>query len=115
MADFLGKAAGQYRALYALRAECGPLRGGEALGFDIDMHISPDFRTLHIQQKAKASEIQPYLKTTGGERELDRCCSLARMLHANGRATFLNLDRRGSCSRTLSATACIPFLKGSNT
>jgi hypothetical protein len=74
------KAAGQYRVLYALLAGCGPLRAGEALGLEINKHISPDFRTLYIQQKAKRGVIQPYLKTKSGEREVDLCCSLAKML-----------------------------------
>src|SRR5438094_5900372 len=71
MTKILGKSAGQYRMLYALLAGCGPLRAGEALGLEIDKHISPDFRTLYIQQKAKRGEIQPYLKTKNGEREVD--------------------------------------------
>jgi hypothetical protein len=80
MTQILMKAAGQYRVLYALLAGCGPLRAGEALGLEIDKHISPDFRTLFIQQKAKRGEIQPFLKTKSGEREVDLCCSLAKML-----------------------------------
>ena len=36
--------------------------------------------TLYIQQKAKAGEIQPYLKTRAGEREIDLCSPLAKML-----------------------------------
>lgn len=66
--------------LYALLAGCGPLRVGEALGLEVDKHISPDFRTLYIQQKAKRGEIQPYLKTKSGDREVDLCCSLSKML-----------------------------------
>jgi hypothetical protein len=80
MTQILEKASGQYRVMYALLAGCGPLRAGEALGLEIDKHISPDFRTLCIQQKAKRGEIQPYLKTKSGEREVDLCCSLAKML-----------------------------------
>jgi len=49
-------------------------------GLEVDKHISPDFRTLYIQQKAKRGEIQPYLKTKSGERQVDLCCSLAKML-----------------------------------
>jgi hypothetical protein len=80
MTKILDKAAGQYQVLYALLAGCGPLRAGEALGLEIDKHISSDFRTLCIQQKAKAGEIQPYLKTKSGEREVDLCDSLAKVL-----------------------------------
>jgi hypothetical protein len=52
--DMLAFASGQYRVLYALLAGCGPLRVGEALGLEIGKHISEDFRTLSIVQKAKA-------------------------------------------------------------
>ena len=65
--------------LYALLAGCGPLRIGEALGLEISK-ISGDFRTLTVNQKAKASEIQLYLKTKNGMREIDLCTSLANML-----------------------------------
>jgi hypothetical protein len=68
----------QYRMLYALLAGCGPLRA--ALGLEIDKHISEDFRTLYIAQKAKRGEIQPYLKTENGTREVDLCLQLAKML-----------------------------------
>jgi hypothetical protein len=80
MTKILKKASRQYRMLYALLAGCGPLRAGEALGLEVDEHISPNFRTLYIQQKAKRGEIQPYLKTKSGERQVDLCCSLAKML-----------------------------------
>ena len=73
-------ATGHYRMLYALLAGCGPLRVGEALGLEIDKHISSDFRTLQIVQKAKRNEIQGYLKTKNGERQVDLCTSLAHML-----------------------------------
>jgi integrase len=76
----LQAAAGQYRVLYALLAGCGPMRVGEALALEIDKHISPDFRTLHIRQKAKRGVIQPYLKTQNGERDIDLCTSLAKAL-----------------------------------
>jgi hypothetical protein len=66
--------------LYALLVGCGPLRAGEALGLEIDKHISQDFRTLCIAQKAKRGEIQPYLKTKNETREVDLCSRLANML-----------------------------------
>jgi integrase len=73
-------AKGQYQMLYALLAGCGPLRAGEALGLEIDKHISSDFSTLTVAQKAKRGIIQPYLKTKNGIREVDLCPSLAAML-----------------------------------
>ena len=78
--DIVLFATGQYRMLYALLAGCGPLRAGEALGLEIDKHISGDFRTLQIVQKAKRGELQPYLKTVNGERLVDLCQGLADML-----------------------------------
>ena len=80
MESMLKKAAGRYRVLYALLAGCGPLRAGEALGLDIGKHISEDCRTLYIRQKAKRGDIQPYMKTQNGERDVDLCTPLAAML-----------------------------------
>jgi hypothetical protein len=80
ISDIVLFATGQYRMLYALLAGCGPLRVGEALGLEIDQHISSDFRTLQIVQKAKRGEIQPYLKTINGKRQVDLCTPLAAML-----------------------------------
>ena len=76
----VAKAKGQYQMLYALLAGCGPLRVGEALGLEIDKHIFPDCRTLHIIQKAKRGDIQQYLKTKHGKRYVDLCTPLAAML-----------------------------------
>lgn len=80
IAKILKGAVGQYRTLFILLAGCGPLRVGEALGLDIAKHISPDFRTLYIQQKAKRGIIQPFLKTQAGAREVDLCQELANLL-----------------------------------
>jgi hypothetical protein len=80
MSDIALFATGQYRVLYALLAGCGPLRAGEALGLEIGKHISENFRTLYIVQKAKRGELQPYLKTKAGTREVDLCSQLANML-----------------------------------
>ena len=76
----VSSAKGQYQMLYALLAGCGPLRAGEALGLEVGKHISPDFRTLYIQQKAKRGVIQRHLKTKNGAREADLCSTLAAML-----------------------------------
>ena len=76
----VAKAKGQYQMLYALLAGSGPLRVGEALGLEIDKHIFPDCRTLHIIQKAKRGDIQQYLKTKHGKRYVDLCTPLAAML-----------------------------------
>jgi len=78
--SILKEATGQYRVLYALLAGCGPMRAGEALGLEIGKHISDDWRTLYIRQKAKRGVIQPYLKTQNGERDIDLCSSHATVL-----------------------------------
>jgi hypothetical protein len=80
ISDILLYALRQYRMLYALMAGCGPLRAGETLGLEIDKHITNDFRTLYIVQKAKCGKIYPYLKTKNGERQVDLCSQLAEML-----------------------------------
>jgi hypothetical protein len=114
MSDILLFARGQYQVLYTLLAGCGPLRAGEALGLEIDKHISEDFRTLHIVQKAKRGEIQPYLKTKNGTREVDLCGELAVMLceYVRDRRTGLLFHSSTGAqlyNRTRSATACIRF------
>jgi len=68
MESIVKEAKGQYRALYALLAGCGPMRAREALGLEIGKHISEDCRTHYIRQKAKRGELQLYTKTLG-ERE----------------------------------------------
>ena len=50
------------------------------MGLEIDKHISDDFRTLYIKQKAKRGIIQPFLKTQNGAREVDLCTELAELL-----------------------------------
>jgi hypothetical protein len=80
MESILKEAKGRYRILYALLAGCGPLRAGEALGLEIDKHVSEDCRTLYVRQKAKRGIIQKHLKTKNGERDVDLCTSLAAML-----------------------------------
>ena len=68
----------KYRMLFALCASTG-LRFGEALGIDIK-NISPDFTTIVIDRKAWRGEVQGFLKTTNGKREVDLHSSVAEML-----------------------------------
>ena len=70
----------RFRMLYALLAGCGPLRVGEALGLEIDKHISSDFRTLRVCQKAKFGKISQRLKTKNAYRQVDLCPELADLL-----------------------------------
>src|SRR5215469_11372129 len=55
-----------YRLLFQLLAGCGPMRAGEALGLEIDKHISKDFHTLYIRQKAIRGKIEHFTKTESG-------------------------------------------------
>ena len=91
MEAILKETTGQYRVLYALLAGCGPLRAGEAFGLEIGKHISNDCRTLYVRQKAKRGEIQPYLKTQNGERDIDLCTTLAGIIkeHIGNRTSGL--------------------------
>ena len=56
------------------------LRAGEALGLEVDKHISDDFRTLYVRQKVRRGKLEDFLKTEGGRRDVDICPALAEML-----------------------------------
>lgn len=86
------------------------LRAGEASGLEIDKHISEDFRTLYIRQKVRRGNLEHFLKTDAGRRDVDICPALAEVLKAyvgdrtsgflfhNKKGNFLsqtNLLRRG--------------------
>lgn len=75
----VGKAAGRYRALYALCAVSG-MRIGEALGLEIGKHILDAGLTIHLRQKAWNGQIHNFLKTGNARREIDLHSSIARML-----------------------------------
>jgi integrase len=85
----------KYRMLYVLCASTG-LRIGEALGIDIGKHISPDCSTITVREKVWKGQIQYFLKTDNGAREVDLPASVAAMLR-----TFIG-DRTSGllfCSR----------------
>jgi integrase len=58
------------RALFILCGAAG-LRISEALGLEIDKHISEDCQTLFVRQKARGSKIENRLKTRYSERAVD--------------------------------------------
>jgi integrase len=68
----------KYQLFFALCGGTG-LRFGEALGITVQ-NISPDCSTVKIVQKAWRSQIQNFLKTDSGSREIDLCPALASML-----------------------------------
>jgi integrase len=75
------KSEGRERMLFVLLGATG-MRIGEALGLEIDKHISPDFSTLYIRQKVWNGRVQSFLKTQNGVRDIDLHPSIAAMLKA---------------------------------
>ncbi len=85
------------RMVFILCGAAG-LRIGEALGLEIDKHISPDFLTISIEQKARHCKIEKRLKTASASRQVDLHPAIAAMLKkfARGRKTgFLFRTRNG--------------------
>ncbi len=56
--------------LFVLCGAAG-LRIGEALGIEIDKHVSENFRTMTIAQKVRHCHIEERLKTGNAERQVD--------------------------------------------
>jgi integrase len=72
---------GRERMLYILLGATG-MRIGEALGIEIDKHITDDFSTVQIRQKAWRGSIQLFLKTDNGLRDIDLHPSISAVLKA---------------------------------
>jgi integrase len=77
-----GLAAWKYERERMLFIFCGAtgLRIGEALGIEIDKHISPDFLTIRIKQKARRGKIEGRLKNANACREIDLHPTIAALL-----------------------------------
>src|SRR6266700_889888 len=58
----------------------GGLRVGEVLGIDVAKHISSDFRTIIIEQKARNCKIEDRVKTRTSMRKVDLHPSVAALL-----------------------------------
>lgn len=85
-----GLAAWKFKRERLLFILCGAagLRIGEALGLEIDKHISPDFLTISIAQKVRHGKVEERLKTSNACREID--------LHVGPRKTgFLFCNQNG--------------------
>jgi len=85
------------RMVFILCGAAG-LRIGEALGLEIDKHISPDFLTISIEQKARHCKIEKRLKTMSASRQVDLHPAIASILikFAGKRKTgFLFCSRNG--------------------
>lgn len=79
ISEILASSRGYKQMFCALLAGTG-LRAGEALGLEIDKHISEDYRTLRIRQKVRRARLEHFLKTDAGRRDVDVSSSLAGML-----------------------------------
>jgi integrase len=95
------KSSKGYKQMFsALLGETG-LRAGEAIGLEIDKHISEDFRTLYIRQKVRRTKLELFLKTDAGRRDVDLCPALAAVLKAyvgDHTSGFLFIIGRGTFS-----------------
>jgi integrase len=95
-----GLAAWRYpreRMLFILGGAAG-LRIGEALGLDINTHVSPDFSTLYIVQKVRHCKVEKRLKTPSAFRKVDLHPEIAFLLAefiGNRKTGFLFCTRNG--------------------
>lgn len=87
----------QQQMLFVLCAATG-IRIGEALGLEIDKHISSDFLSISIKQKARHCTIENRLKTKNAARQVDLHSSVAGLLREfvdQRRSGFLFQSRQG--------------------
>src|ERR1700722_12018115 len=85
------------RMVFILCGAAG-LRIGEALGLEIDKHISPDFLTISIEQKARHCKIEKRLKTASAFRRVDihpEIASILMKFTGVRKKSFLFLTRNG--------------------
>lgn len=71
----------QMRTLFTLLA-AGGLRISECLGLEIDKHISPDFRTITIEQQADGRKISYRVKRPASKRQVDLHPDIATVIKA---------------------------------
>ena len=81
IAGILKSSKGYKQMFCALLGGTG-LRVGEAIGLEIDKHISEDFRTLYIRQKVRRTKVELFLKTDAGRRDVDLSPALTAVLKA---------------------------------
>lgn len=67
------------RMVFILCGAAG-LRIGEALGLEIDKHITPDFLTISIEQKVRHCKVEERLKNANAFRQIDLHPEIATML-----------------------------------
>jgi hypothetical protein len=79
----------------------GGFRVGEALGIEIDKHISPDFLSIFVQQKIPHGRVEQRLKTANSFRQVDLHPTIAALLKefvGNRASAFLFCARQGNPS-----------------
>jgi integrase len=87
----------QPQMLFILCGATG-LRIGEALGIEIDKHISPDFLTISVEQKARHCNVENRVKTKNAVRKVDLHSSVATLLRefvGDRRSGFLFQSKKG--------------------
>lgn len=85
------------RMLFILCGAAG-LRISEALGIEIDKHISSDFRTISVRQQARHCKVKGRLKTINALRDVDIHPDVAALLRAfvgDRKSGFLFASRTG--------------------
>jgi integrase len=103
------------RMLFILCGAAG-LRISEALGIEIDKHISSDFRTISVRQQARHCKVKGRLKTPSAMREVDVHPDVAAYLKAfvgERKSGFLFASRTGKplSSSNISRRHLHPALK----
>ena len=86
------------RMLFVLCGSAG-FRISEALGIEIDKHISSDFRTISVRQQARHCKVKTRLKTTNAVRDVDLHPAIASLLKAfigERKSGFLFASRYGN-------------------
>jgi integrase len=58
----------------------GGLREGEALGIEIDKHLSSDCGTIRVKQKARRGKVEQRLKTASAQRNVELHPDVAKLL-----------------------------------
>jgi hypothetical protein len=66
--------------MFFILCGAGGLRDGEALGIEIDKHLSSDCVTISVKQKARRGKVENRLKTASAYREVDLHPEVAKRL-----------------------------------
>jgi integrase len=85
-------------------AGAGGLRIGEALGIEIDKHLSPDCSTLTLRQKARRGRLETRLKTPSASRQVDIHPEVAKLLRQFISTRTTGLLFQTKCGKPLSLT-----------